>query len=100
KDAGEQFFRGSEKSGFDSYSFHLLFRGKGLLRTLALGDYAVSLGQGLVLWQSATWERSLDPLSIKRQAPAVGPWRSTREGGFSRGGAAVLGAGKWEAALC
>ncbi len=47
KDAGEQFFKGNQKSGFDFYSFHLFARKMGPVKLLALGDFTVNMGQGL-----------------------------------------------------
>lgn len=38
------------KLGFDFTSFHLAVRKAGLLRSLVVGDYKVTEGQGLVLW--------------------------------------------------
>lgn len=48
-DAGEPFFKGANRKGYDSYSFYLLYRGSGLLHTLALGKYRIDLGQGLIM---------------------------------------------------
>ena len=44
KDAGEQFFSGKQKYGFDFYSFHFFVRKTGIIQALALGDYTVNLG--------------------------------------------------------
>lgn len=48
-DAGEPFFKGGNRKGYDSYSFYLLYRGGGFLHSLALGKYRIDLGQGLVM---------------------------------------------------
>jgi len=50
KDAGEQFFKGSNKQGFDYYSGHIFVREIKVLKALALGDFKVRLGQGLIMW--------------------------------------------------
>ena len=47
KDPGEQFFKGAQKQGFDFYSFHAFYRGGKYLKSFALGDYQIQLGQGL-----------------------------------------------------
>lgn len=47
RDAGEKM---DGKLGFDFSSFHLAIRKAGLLRSLIAGDYKVTEGQGLVLW--------------------------------------------------
>src|SRR6202042_3274314 len=51
KDAGEPFFRGAQRYGFDFYSFHFFLRQTGLIRALAIGDFTVNMGQGLIQWQ-------------------------------------------------
>lgn len=49
KDAGEPFFTGQNKKGYDFYSLYLLIRNIGHIKTLALGYYRVSYGYGLVI---------------------------------------------------
>lgn len=49
KDAGEQFFKGEQKKGFDWYSFHLQIKKVGLIKNMVLGDYRMQMGQGLVM---------------------------------------------------
>ncbi|HEB62817.1 MAG TPA: hypothetical protein ENI82_06665, partial [Bacteroidetes bacterium] len=50
KDPGELFFEGYNKQGFDYYSGHIfLYKYKNWLKELNIGDYTISLGQGLIL---------------------------------------------------
>ena len=49
KDEGEPFFALQDKKGYDYYSFYCLFKNLGKLKSLALGNYKLSFGQGLVL---------------------------------------------------
>lgn len=84
KDAGEQFFKGSSK-GFDFYSVHFFARRLGMVKSLAIGDYAVNLGQGLIQWQSLGFGKSPEVMFIKRQAPVLMPYRSAGEFYFNRG---------------
>ena len=51
KDAGEQFLKGAQRMGFDFYTFFLFARKIGIIESLALGDFSVNLGQGLIHWQ-------------------------------------------------
>lgn len=44
KDPGESIFRGTNRKGFDFYSAHLFFKNRGVLKSIALGDYTVSFG--------------------------------------------------------
>lgn len=91
KDAGEQFFRGSEKAGFDFYSFHLFARKLGPVRLLALGDFTVNLGQGLIHWQSLAFKKSSDITAVKRQADILRPYNSSGEYNFMRGAGITAG---------
>lgn len=97
KDAGEPFFKGAQKWGFDFYSFHFFLRNIGKLKALALGDYVVNLGQGLTQWQSLAFGKSAEAMAIKRAAPVLQPYRSAGEFYFSRGAAATFQAGRWQA---
>ena len=97
KDAGEQFFKGAQKYGFDFYSFHLFARKLGSIQALALGDFTVNLGQGLIQWQSLAFRKSVDILGIKRQSPVLRPYNSAGEFSFHRGAGITLQKGKVEA---
>jgi len=99
KDAGEQFFRGAQSKGFDFYSFHFFVRRLGIIKSLALGDYTVNLGQGLIQWQSLAFEKSPEVMAIKRQAPVLIPYRSAGEFYFNRGIGITLQKGKIETTL-
>ena len=76
KDAGEQFFKGSQKQGFDFYSVHLFARNIGIVKALALGDFAVNMGQGLTQWQSLAFKKSSDVTNTKRQLAVLRPYNS------------------------
>lgn len=90
KDAGEQLFKGAQQQGFDFYSLHLFVRGRGHVQSLALGDYTVSLGQGLIQWQSLAFGKSALVTAIKRQGPVVRPYTSAGEFNFHRGAAVTV----------
>ena len=85
KDAGEQFFKGAQKLGFDFYSFHLFTRKIGMIQSLAIGDFTVNMGQGLIQWQSLAFRKSVDVMGIKRQSPVLRPYNSAGEFNFHRG---------------
>lgn len=85
KDAGEQFFKGSQKKGFDFYSFHLFARKIGIIQALALGDFTVNMGQGLIQWQSLAFKKSVDVMGVKRQSAVLRPYNSAGEFNFNRG---------------
>ena len=49
KDAGEPFFALHDKKGYDYYSFYGLLKNRGRLKALALGNYKLGFGLGLVI---------------------------------------------------
>jgi len=99
KDPGEQFFRGGQKKGFDFYSAHFFARNIGRVRALALGDFTVSMGQGLIQWQGLAFKKGPDLAAIKRQSPVLRPYHSAGEINFHRGAGITLALKNWEATL-
>ncbi|MES2622588.1 MAG: helix-hairpin-helix domain-containing protein [Bacteroidota bacterium] len=55
KDAGEEFFKGSNKKGFDYYSGHLFLRNIKQLKALALGDYEIRLCGAVSAREKVLW---------------------------------------------
>jgi hypothetical protein len=96
KDAGEQFFRGAQKNGFDFYSAHFFVRNSGIIKSLALGDFAVNLGQGLVQWQSLAFKKGSNILNLKRQSDVLRPYNSAGEIIYNRGAGITLKKNNWE----
>ena len=96
KDAGEQLFKGSQKSGFDFYSFHVFARNIDMIKHLALGDFTVNMGQGLISWQSMGFRKSADAMGIKRQADILRPYNSAGEFNFHRGAGITLKKNNWQ----
>lgn len=97
KDAGEQFFKGKQSKGFDFYSFHLFARKMGAIQSLALGDFTVNMGQGLIHWQSLAFKKSVDVMGVKRQSAILRPYSSAGEFYFHRGAGITVKKGKMEA---
>lgn len=99
KDPGEQFFKGNQKNGFDFYSMHLFARNLGVIKRLALGDFTVNMGQGLLTYQSLAFRKSVDVMNIKRQTEIFRPYNSAGEYNFHRGAAITVGGLKWSLSL-
>ena len=95
KDPGEEFFQGSQKNGFDYYSFHAFYKGGKYVRAVAAGDYQIQIGQGLNTWSGYAFGKSADIFSSKKSANLLRPYTSVDENRFFRGGAAILGYKKW-----
>lgn len=49
QDAGEPFFSNNNKLGYDHYSYYIIMRKLGRIKTLALGQYKLRLGLGLIM---------------------------------------------------
>lgn len=96
KDAGESFFSGSNTNGFDYYSAHFFLRHQRWAKAFALGDYSVSLGQGLITWSGFGLGKSSETLRIKKTARPIRPYSSTNEGNFLRGVAYHGGVNDWD----
>ncbi|MGB0882684.1 MAG: hypothetical protein ACPGSO_06995 [Vicingaceae bacterium] len=94
KDAGEEFFAGSQKQGFDFYSAHLFIRNQGKLKQLAIGDYQAQFGQGLTYWSGRAFGKSADIMLIKRSAQGLRAYTSVDESRFLRGSGATFQFGK------
>lgn len=90
KDAGESFFTGSNKSGFDFYSVHAFIKTDGLLSAAAVGDYHLEFGQGLTLWSGLGFGKSVDALGTQKGGRGLRPNTSANENLIFRGAAITL----------
>ena len=90
KDAGEQFFKGVQRQGFDHYSFSMAFKNIGILKCAAIGDYRLNLGQGLVVGSSLMSGRG-GGVGLRKFSSGVKPVTPLSEGLFFRGAAVELG---------
>lgn len=95
KDEGEEFFKGTQKQGFDFYSAHLFMRDIGPFKAVALGDYQAQFGQGLTFSSGLNFARkSAYTMNITKNAQGLTPYTSVNENRFLRGAGATLGLGK------
>lgn len=99
KDAGEIFFSGAQSKGFDFYSLHFFLRNLGIIKSFAIGDFALNLGQGLIQWQSMGFGKGAEVMMIKRQSPVLMPYRSAGEFNFNRGVGITVQKNKIEATV-
>lgn len=97
KDKGEVFFASYNSKGYDSYSAHLLIKDVGIFKTLALGDYKLSFGQGLVVSNNFLLGKTAYITSLVRRGNSIRKHSSTDEVNFFRGVAATMSLSKrWE----
>jgi len=85
KDAGEQFFKGSNKQGFDFYSAHFMLADVGVVKKVVIGDFQANFGQGLTMWSGFNMSKTANVLNVKRYAKGLKPYTSVNETNFLRG---------------
>src|SRR5690606_6770562 len=91
KDPGETFFRADNKAGFDFYSGFIHMQDLSpLIKKIEIGDYAVSLGQGLILHNGFGSGKSALVMNIKKDGQSLRPYSSVNETNFFRGGGITL----------
>lgn len=99
KDAGEQFIwdHASRRYGFNFFSFHFQRYQVGNWKTLAIGDFQASFGQGLVFGAGYTLGKGAETVpTIRRSSVGILPYTASLEWGFFRGVAATYKHKKWE----
>lgn len=91
KDAGEPFFALHDRKGYDHYSYYFLLQHRGWLRSLALGCYRLSFGQGLVLGNGFQLGKSYSLSTSEFRRGGIRKHGSTDEYNYFRGAAATVG---------
>lgn len=89
KDMGEKFGT-TPISFFDFNSFYLFYRGKGMLKSLALGDFQANFGKGLTFGSGMAARKSALVLNGGNFYETIRPYRSVNESGFLRGAAITI----------
>lgn len=96
KDAGEEFFKGTQRNGFDFYSAHFFVGNIGKLKSLNVGDYLAQFGQGLTFWSGFAFGKTADAMNVKRTGQGLRPYTSVNENLFLRGIGTSWQLGKFE----
>ena len=96
KNAGEEFFKGSQKQGFGFYSFHLQVKKIGILQSVILGDYRLHFGQGLIMGNGFLNNTSGE---IRKTGTVQRPVTAMSQSNFLRGVALQLGNYKYSGAI-
>ncbi len=97
KDQGEEFFKGSQKRGFDFYSGHFFLKNIGHMKALAIGDFQAQFGQGLTFWSGLAFGKTADGTSMKRNATGLKAYAGADENLFLRGVGTTWQFGKFQA---
>ncbi|MFC3414987.1 helix-hairpin-helix domain-containing protein [Algoriphagus hitonicola] len=102
KDAGEQFIwdRKSARYGFNFFSYHFTRYEVGNWKTITLGDYQASFGQGLVFGAGYSLGKGVETVpTARRSSIGLIPYTAALEFGFFRGIAATRKLGKWNSTV-
>ena len=90
KDAGEPFAALHNRYGYDYYSFYLLLKNCGRLKALAVGNYRLSFGQGLVISTDYLMGKTIYASSFNNRSSGIKKHSSTDEYNYFRGIAATV----------
>lgn len=86
KDDGEEFFKGSNKNGFDYYSAYIHLKDYNrYIKSISIGDFNVSLGQGLIISNNFGGRKSSFTTAIKKSGRIFRPYSSLSENKYNRG---------------
>ena len=85
KDAGEQFFVDKNRKGYDYYSPYIYLRNIGKLKTLALGNYRLSYGYGLVMNTDFGMGKTATLSTLGNKARGIKKHSSTDEYNYFQG---------------
>ncbi len=89
KDAGEPL---PGPANFDYSSGHFALKDNGNLHSLVIGDYSLSFGEGLVLWNGGAFGKGSNVTgAANRNSRGIKPYTSAQETDFYRGAAASYG---------
>lgn len=96
KDSGEPFGALHNRQGYDHYSYYLLINGLGWLKTLAVGNYRLNFGQGLVLGGGSMFGKTAFTSSFTFRETGIRKHSSADEYNYFRGVAATIGLKQWD----
>ncbi len=102
KDAGEQFAWDGKTAryGFNFLSFHFTRYFVGRWKTITLGDFQASFGQGLVFGAGYTLGKGAETVpTVRRSSIGILPYTAAMEFGFFRGIGATRQFKNWQATL-
>ena len=94
QDAGEPFFAGKNNMGYDFYSFYLVVKKLGRIKTLALGKYRLRFGMGLVINNNYGFGKLSTLSSLGRGGSNIRAHSSRSAGNYLQGVAATVNVAK------
>lgn len=102
KDAGEilTLDRKTSRYGFNFASFHFTRYGIGKWKTISLGDFQASFGQGLVFGAGFSLGKGAETVpTVRRSSLGLLPYTASIETGFFRGIGLTRQMGPWQSSL-
>jgi hypothetical protein len=90
QDAGEPFFSGKNRLGYDYYSVYLQLKQLGRLESLVLGKYRVSMGMGLIINNSFSLGKVSMLQNMGRPTSTLRAHSSRSSDGYLQGAAATV----------
>lgn len=77
----------------DNYSAYYFIKNHHRIKSLAIGDFTVNMGQGLINWQAYALGKNSMITHIKREGDII---RGSNSAGVNRGAAITLQQGNWQ----
>ena len=100
QDAGEPYARDSGRIAVDHVGLHAFADDlPGTMQTVALGDFNLNWGQGLVSYTGFGTGKGAAVMNVQRNAEGLLPHASAAEAGYYRGAGVGLRRGPWRATL-
>ena len=94
QDAGEPFFSGGNRWGYDAYSYFIQFNDLGFVKRAVAGKYRLSAGMGLTMGQSFSLGKQVMLQSQGRTVQTLRGHTSRSESDYFLGAAATLALGR------
>lgn len=97
KDGGEPFFNRYNRKGYDFYSAYVFLKNQGRLKRVALGNYQVGFGYGLVINTGFSLGKAGSLQNIQKNGRGINKYSSVNEANYLQGIAATCRLAKrWE----
>ena len=90
QDAGEPFFKGDNRAGYDYYSYFALMRDWGRIKRLAIGKYRMSFGMGLVINNNFSLGKTANTSLAGKVSNSITAHSSSSDGRSLQGAAATV----------
>lgn len=90
QDAGEPFFAGKNRMGYDFYSFYFLMKKIKRIKILALGRYRLRFGMGLVINNNYSFGKLSTLSTMGRGGSSIRAHSSTSDGNYLQGAATTI----------